>query len=269
SSTQPTAVMLRLLNFASLLCLTISCCYILLVAGNHDTSAANIADDIHVQEVNVGDTAVLTCRSNDDDHRFQFWLISTKELLGPKNEIDKHKYSYRVLSGELHIRNVSVKEHGVYTCICKHLSNNTMNVKSIELIVKQDWEQVYDNDHEVNYLNINFFQMYIKVSNFFKFIDSFHTNSFRILLLLGMVLLLGALVFVLLTLRNDRSTFFKDLEDEEPLNDDDEKAGASYERISSSTQYGQHRASVSTFDNVPLDRAFPKEFQTNAAIENV
>ncbi|RZF38873.1 hypothetical protein LSTR_LSTR014838 [Laodelphax striatellus] len=106
-------------------------------------------------------------------------------------------------------------------------------------------------------------------SQSFSTVSNDETNTFRILLLLGMVLLLGALVFVLLTLRNDRSTFFKDLEDEEPLNDVDEKAGASYGRISSSTQYGQHRASVSTFDSVPLDRAFPKEFQTNAAIENV
>ncbi|XP_026684316.1 uncharacterized protein LOC103515998 isoform X2 [Diaphorina citri] len=102
-----------------------------------------------VQEVDVGDMAVLKCPSNDDQHRFQFWELSTKDIIGPGNNINQEKYKYEVLTGTLFIKGVSTQEKGIYTCISKHLDNPTMSAKSVELIVKKDWENVYEEDPSV------------------------------------------------------------------------------------------------------------------------
>ncbi|XP_008479171.1 uncharacterized protein LOC103515998 isoform X3 [Diaphorina citri] len=105
-----------------------------------------------VQEVDVGDMAVLKCPSNDDQHRFQFWELSTKDIIGPGNNINQEKYKYEVLTGTLFIKGVSTQEKGIYTCISKHLDNPTMSAKSVELIVKKDWENVYEEDPSTNLL---------------------------------------------------------------------------------------------------------------------
>uniref|UniRef100_A0A8D8U7N8 Ig-like domain-containing protein n=2 Tax=Cacopsylla melanoneura TaxID=428564 RepID=A0A8D8U7N8_9HEMI len=102
-----------------------------------------------VQEVSLGDMAILRCPSNDDNHRFQFWELSTRDIIGPGNNVDKQKYKYEVLTGTLYIKGVSTQEKGVYTCISKHLDNPSMSAKSVELVVRQNWETVYEEDSSV------------------------------------------------------------------------------------------------------------------------
>lgn len=57
-----------------------------------------------VKEVALGETAILNCTSNDDNHRFLFWQLHTKQIIGPGNRPDKNKYKYEVLTGTLYIR---------------------------------------------------------------------------------------------------------------------------------------------------------------------
>lgn len=57
-----------------------------------------------VQQVDVGDTAILPCPSNDDNHRFQFWQLQGDQVVGPGKEVNKAKYKYEVLSGTLYIK---------------------------------------------------------------------------------------------------------------------------------------------------------------------
>jgi hypothetical protein len=64
----------------------------------------SVVSQIVVQEVNVGSTAILPCRSNDDHHRFQFWELEGNHLLGPGNTVDTAKYKFEVLSGTLYIK---------------------------------------------------------------------------------------------------------------------------------------------------------------------
>ncbi|XP_046666192.1 uncharacterized protein LOC124358010 isoform X6 [Homalodisca vitripennis] len=100
-----------------------------------------------VQEVSLGETAILKCPSNDDNHRFQFWQLQTENLvIGPTNHFNKDKYKYDVLTGKLHIRGVSSNEHGLYTCVCKHITDNSFFSETVELLVKRDWEDVYETD---------------------------------------------------------------------------------------------------------------------------
>jgi hypothetical protein len=57
------------------------------------------------QEVGIGDTAILLCPSNDDNHRFQFWQLQSQNLMiGPTNNFNKDKFKYEVLTGTLYIR---------------------------------------------------------------------------------------------------------------------------------------------------------------------
>ncbi|XKL64316.1 hypothetical protein PGB90_004402 [Kerria lacca] len=102
-----------------------------------------------ILEVSVGETAKLFCPSNDDNHRFQFWQLKSNQILGPGNKINERKYKYEVLGGTLYIKGVSLDEHGIYTCYCKHLSKSTYNAKSVMLVVKSDWQQLWENE-EVN-----------------------------------------------------------------------------------------------------------------------
>lgn len=55
-------------------------------------------------EVEQGDMAVLQCPSNDDQHRFQFWMLNTKDYIGPGSSTHKDKYKYEVLTGTLFIK---------------------------------------------------------------------------------------------------------------------------------------------------------------------
>lgn len=45
---------------------------------------------------------------------------------------------------------VSTAESGFYKCVSKGISDHSaINIHVVELIVKKDWEDVYENDFEV------------------------------------------------------------------------------------------------------------------------
>ncbi|XP_038213160.1 uncharacterized protein LOC119833265 [Zerene cesonia] len=89
-----------------------------------------------VKEVPVGSTAVLNCISNDFNHNFMFWLFDKNKVIGPGNLYDERKYKYEVLSGRLHIDNVSPTESGYYKCVSKNLDGSGIAVGEVEMIVK-------------------------------------------------------------------------------------------------------------------------------------
>ncbi|XP_061706401.1 uncharacterized protein LOC133533471 [Cydia pomonella] len=88
-----------------------------------------------VKEVPAGGTAVLTCNSNDYNHNFMFWLFGKDKVIGPDNHYDERKYKYEVLSGKLHIDNVTPAESGYYKCISKKLDGSGIAVGQVEMIV--------------------------------------------------------------------------------------------------------------------------------------
>lgn len=45
---------------------------------------------------------------------------------------------------------MSTKEAGFYKCVSRGINDHSaINVHTIELIVKKDWEDVWENDYEV------------------------------------------------------------------------------------------------------------------------
>ncbi|XP_076748957.1 uncharacterized protein LOC143422288 isoform X1 [Xylocopa sonorina] len=109
---------------------------------------------VTVTEVPAGHLAELPCLSSDDHHRFMFWQLSDdNRIIGPGNPMDENKYNYEVLTGKLFIRGVSTAESGFYKCISKGISDHSaINIHVVELIVKKDWEDVWENDFETNLL---------------------------------------------------------------------------------------------------------------------
>jgi len=109
---------------------------------------------VTVTEVPAGHLAELPCPSSDDQHRFMFWqLTDDKGIIGPGNPLDSEKYNYEVLTGKLLIRGVSTAESGFYKCVSRGISDNSaINIHIVELIVKKDWEEVWENDYETNLL---------------------------------------------------------------------------------------------------------------------
>ncbi|XP_076380602.1 uncharacterized protein LOC117221138 isoform X1 [Megalopta genalis] len=112
------------------------------------------AGEITVTEVPAGHLAELPCLSSDDHHRFMFWqLTDDKRIIGPGNFMDENKYNYEVLTGKLYIRGVSTAESGFYKCVSKGIADHSsINIHVVELIVKKDWEDVWENDFETNLL---------------------------------------------------------------------------------------------------------------------
>ncbi|XP_026747129.1 uncharacterized protein LOC113508351 [Trichoplusia ni] len=88
-----------------------------------------------VKEVPAGSTAVLNCHSNDLDHNFMFWLFNGTDVIGPGNVYNEQKYKYEVLSGKLHIHDVSPRESGYYHCISKKLNGVGYTVGQVDMIV--------------------------------------------------------------------------------------------------------------------------------------
>ncbi|XP_059060160.1 uncharacterized protein LOC131853317 [Achroia grisella] len=89
-----------------------------------------------VTKVSAGDTAVLTCTSNDYNHNFMFWLFDQTKVIGPGNDYDKSKYTYEVLSGNLKIHSVTPDEAGYYKCVSKDISGSGgISVGEVDLIV--------------------------------------------------------------------------------------------------------------------------------------
>ncbi|XP_012164559.1 uncharacterized protein LOC126915516 isoform X1 [Bombus affinis] len=116
-------------------------------------SGAN-EDQVTVTKVPAGHIAELPCLSSDDHHRFMFWhLTGNNRIIGPGNLMDENKYNYEVLTGKLFIRSVSTAESGFYKCFSKGISDRSnITSNTIELIVKKDWEDLWENDFETNLL---------------------------------------------------------------------------------------------------------------------
>ena len=76
-----------------------------------------------VVEVPKGETGMLSCTSNDEDHIFAFWELAGAEnnsrgVIGPgNNNYDRRKYNYEVLSGTLTIKvQIIVVRISFYIC---------------------------------------------------------------------------------------------------------------------------------------------------------
>ncbi|XP_049865548.1 uncharacterized protein LOC126366482 [Pectinophora gossypiella] len=95
-----------------------------------------MAAPINITEVPVGSRVVLNCDSNDDGHNFMYWIIDSNQVIGPANPYDARKYKFEILSGKLHIDNVSPNESGSYMCVSKELEKGAYNVREVEMIVK-------------------------------------------------------------------------------------------------------------------------------------
>lgn len=88
-----------------------------------------------VKEVPAGNTTVLNCPSNDHFHNFMFWLFNGTDIIGPGNPYNEQKYKYEVLSGNLHINNVSPSESGYYHCVSRKINGVGYTVGQIDMIV--------------------------------------------------------------------------------------------------------------------------------------
>ncbi|XP_050526485.1 uncharacterized protein LOC126897095 isoform X2 [Daktulosphaira vitifoliae] len=121
---------------------------------NQKDSNDSLSEENKIIEVAPGDTAILQCPSNDDEHRFQFWWFKPNIMIGPGHDIGHSKFRYEVLTGTLFIKEVTSEEIGVYTCICKHLEGETLFVKSVQLAIKKDWEDVWEHDYTVNMVRV-------------------------------------------------------------------------------------------------------------------
>ncbi|KAJ1525733.1 hypothetical protein ONE63_008941 [Megalurothrips usitatus] len=108
--------------------------------------------EVMVKEVPAGGMAVLECPSNDDHHRFLYWQTHDDQVVGPDNPLNEYKYKYEVLGGRLSIKGVSTAEAGFYKCVSRSVAAGAANlrIENVELIVKKDWEDVYENDAENN-----------------------------------------------------------------------------------------------------------------------
>jgi hypothetical protein len=75
---------------------------------DHSGSVANQKDSLPFQhtiiEVSPGQTAVLQCPSNDEQHRFQFWWMKPDQIIGPGTAPNSDKFKYEVLTGTLYIK---------------------------------------------------------------------------------------------------------------------------------------------------------------------
>ncbi|XP_061726494.1 uncharacterized protein LOC133532020 [Cydia pomonella] len=95
-----------------------------------------------IVKVPAGGTAVLTCNSNDFNHNFMFWLFDTDKVVGPNNYYDERKYKYEVLSGKLHIDNVTPAESGIYRCVSRKLDGSGIAVGQVELVVSETFTTI-------------------------------------------------------------------------------------------------------------------------------
>jgi len=72
--------------------------------------------------------------------------LKSNEILGPRNRVNPKKYKYEVLTGTLFIKGVSLSERGLYTCYCKELNDTSFKAKSVMLVVRPDWQQIWEAD---------------------------------------------------------------------------------------------------------------------------
>lgn len=187
---------------------------------------------VTVKEVSAGHLAELPCLSNDDRHRFMFWqLTDDKNIIGPGNSLDENKYNYEVLTGQLFIRGVSTAESGFYKCVSRGIADNSaINVNVVELVVKKDWEDVWEND--------------------------FETNLLRGMAAVMVVVLLVAIILLIVTMKRRRINKFFDLE-ESRENSPVRYAG----HISTVNAEVPSTPEENGLDNVTPDIDFPRVFK--------
>ncbi|XP_015607701.1 uncharacterized protein LOC107273723 [Cephus cinctus] len=109
---------------------------------------------VMVREVSAGHLAELPCLSSDDYHRFMFWeLKDNQHIISPGNPHDSEKYNYEVLTGKLFIRGVSTAESGFYKCVSRGIADTSViKIHVVELVVRKDSEDVWENNFETNLL---------------------------------------------------------------------------------------------------------------------
>ncbi|XP_052122011.1 uncharacterized protein LOC113215924 [Frankliniella occidentalis] len=202
--------------------------------------------DVMVKEVPAGAMAELECPSNDDHHRFSYWQTHNDKVIGPGNEYNDYKYKYEVLTGKLFIKGVSTSEAGFYKCVSRAVSADPANIKieNVELIVRKDWEEVYEDDTE--------------------------TNTFRAVAALSVILVALLLLLFFLRMRRTRPLRFRDLIDEESQ-DEAPAAVAAQARAdvyrpttlpSSSSNGGAGGSSAKDNLAVAVDTDFPTVFES-------
>lgn len=201
-------------------------CFLLIVAKSEVARSA-----VTVSEVTAGHLAELPCKSSDDDHRFMFWqLTDDSKIIGPGNALDENKYNYEVLTGKLYIRGVSTAESGFYKCVSRGIQDTSaINIHVVELIVKKDWEDVWEND--------------------------FETNLLRGMAAVMVIVVGVAVVLLVLTIKRRRSNRFFEMDESR------ENSPARYkgpEQVVPAPQSGVE--SARGIDNVTLDVDFPSVF---------
>ncbi|XP_072761650.1 uncharacterized protein [Anoplolepis gracilipes] len=186
------------------------------------------SDVITVKEVTAGHLAELPCLSIDEHHRFMLWQFGNNDVIGPGNPLNEKKYNYEVLTGTLQIRGVSTAESGFYKCISKGLFDDSkFKIHSVELIVKNDWEHLWEND--------------------------FETNLLRGLTAVMVFVVAIAVVLLIITVKKKRSQKFFDLEESR------ENSPARY--TPNNTPGVSSGAENVGVDNAAVDIDFPKVFK--------
>ncbi|KAG7187962.1 hypothetical protein KM043_013922 [Ampulex compressa] len=158
-------------------------------------------------------------------------LTDDKNIIGPGNSLDENKYNYEVLTGQLFIRGVSTAESGFYKCVSRGIADNSaINVNVVELVVKKDWEDVWEND--------------------------FETNLLRGMAAVMVVVLLVAIILLIVTMKRRRINKFFDLE-ESRENSPVRYAG----HISTVNAEVPSTPEENGLDNVTPDIDFPRVFK--------
>ncbi|XP_032691470.1 uncharacterized protein LOC116854060 [Odontomachus brunneus] len=188
-----------------------------------------VGDVVTVREVTAGHLAELPCLSIDDHHRFMFWQFGNNDVIGPGNPLNEKKYNYEVLTGKLMIRGVSTAESGFYKCVSRGLSDeSSFKIHSVELVVKKDWEDVWETD--------------------------FETNLLRGLAAVMVIVVAVAVVLLIITIKRKKNQRFFDLEESR------ENSPARYSPNITSGVASTAEVSGGV-DNAALDIDFPRVFK--------
>ncbi|XP_072384076.1 uncharacterized protein [Diabrotica undecimpunctata] len=107
------------------------------------------------QEVSVGETAILTCKSRNHNYSFDFWMLDNNAIIGIANQgFDNKTFSLESVTGDLTIRTISKEQEGLYACISRNTTTGEIKVERIKVIVDQDWEDVYEHDSNINLIRV-------------------------------------------------------------------------------------------------------------------
>ncbi|KAF4523083.1 hypothetical protein B566_EDAN003095 [Ephemera danica] len=99
-----------------------------------------------VKEVQEGETVTLPCPSNDEEHRFLFWQLIDDTVIGPANHHSHaNKFDYE---------HTSTADSGYYKCVSKGIKEPNFFILPVELVVKKDWEILWESDTTLNVLRV-------------------------------------------------------------------------------------------------------------------